>query len=74
MIWIVAGYAAFAAFNFWSLWQHDKAKYSRITRGDVCFYLFVAACGPIGLGASLSALSGHKAKKWANTAVWEKRD
>jgi hypothetical protein len=55
---VVVGWLATAAFNFWACLEHDKRRYKKVTRGDVGFYLFMAAAGPLGLGAGISAASG----------------
>ena len=76
MTWMIVAaiaYVATGAFNFWSLWRHDTQNREKITRGDVAFISFFAIIGPLGLGASIAALAGHRFKKWAETEVWNKQ-
>ena len=71
IIWIVL-YVAAGVFNFWSLLRNDIQNKKRITRGDVVFISVFALIGPFGLGASISALAGHRFKEWADTEVLKK--
>jgi hypothetical protein len=75
-MWITVAmivWAMFACFNFWALWTHDAKRWGRITRGDIGFYLFIAIVGPLGIGASLSALAGGRANGWFSKEVWRRR-
>ena len=72
---VLAIYALFVAFNFWSLIRSEIEgnEGEPITNGGVVFCAALSLLGPLGIGASLAALGDGHLKEWADRPFRSKK-